>query len=50
MATFIHPLQRHISDLKRRVFIIGATIMLGFVVSFSYSSMLDRLVQAAFCR
>lgn len=40
MATFIHPLQRHISDLKRRVFIIGATIMLGFVVSFSYSSML----------
>ena len=40
MATFIHPLQRHISDLKRRLFIIGGTVMVGFVVAFSYSSML----------
>ena len=40
MAAFIHPLQRHISDLKRRMFIIGGTIMVGFVVAFSYSSML----------
>jgi sec-independent protein translocase protein TatC len=40
MVAFVHPLQRHISDVKRRLFIIGGVIMVFFVVAFSYSSLL----------
>jgi sec-independent protein translocase protein TatC len=40
MVALIHPLQRHISDIKRRLFLIGGVIMVGFVVAFSYSSFL----------
>jgi len=38
MASIAHPLARHISDLKRRLLIIGATIMVAFVVMFSASA------------
>lgn len=38
--TVVHPLQRHIRDIKRRLLIVGATIMVFFVVAFSYSSIL----------
>ena len=34
----VHPLQRHIRDIKRRLFIVGGTIMVFFVFAFSYSS------------
>jgi sec-independent protein translocase protein TatC len=40
MVALVHPLQRHISDIKRRLFLIGGVMMLGFVVAFSYSSFL----------
>jgi len=40
MVAFVHPLQRHISSIKRRLFIIGGVIILCFVVAFSYSSFL----------
>ncbi len=40
MVAFVHPLQRHISDIKRRLFLIGGVMLVGFVVAFSYSSML----------
>jgi len=36
----VHPLQRHIRDIKRRLLIVGATVMVFFVVAFSYSSIL----------
>ena len=38
MATLIAPLNRHIAELKRRLLIIGGTVMLGFVLAFSFSS------------
>ncbi len=38
MASIVHPLNRHISDLKRRLLIIGATIMVAFVVAFTFSA------------
>ncbi len=38
MVTVANPLARHISDLKRRLLIIGATIMVAFVVMFSVSA------------
>lgn len=38
MASVAHPLARHISDLKRRLLIIGATIMVAFVIMFSVSA------------
>ena len=38
--TVVHPLQRHIRDIKRRLLIVGATIMVFFVVAFSYSTIL----------
>jgi sec-independent protein translocase protein TatC len=40
MKTVVHPLQRHIREIKRRLLIVGATIMVFFVVAFSYSSFL----------
>lgn len=36
----VPPLQRHIKDIKRRLYVVGATIMVFFVVAFSYSGML----------
>jgi sec-independent protein translocase protein TatC len=40
MNAVVHPLQRHIRDIKRRLLIVGATIMVCFVIAFSYSSIL----------
>ena len=40
MSTVAHPLSRHISDLKKRLIIIGATVLVGFMIAFSYSSAL----------
>ena len=40
MNAVLHPLQRHIRDIKRRLLIVGATIMVFFVIAFSYSSIL----------
>ncbi|MCA9421527.1 MAG: twin-arginine translocase subunit TatC [Nitrospira sp.] len=40
MNAVVHPLQRHIRDIKRRLLIVGATIMVFFVIAFSYSSWL----------
>ena len=36
MASLIHPINRHISELKRRLLVIGGAVMLGFVVAFSF--------------
>lgn len=38
MATIAHPLARHIADLKRRLLVIGGTIMVAFVIMFSLSA------------
>lgn len=38
--SMVHPLQRHIRDIKRRLLIVGGTIMVFFVLAFSYSSIL----------
>ncbi len=40
MPTVAHPLSRHISGLKRRLIIVGATVLVGFMIAFSYSSVL----------
>ncbi len=40
MNAVVHPLQRHIRDIKRRLLIVGSTIMVFFVIAFSYSSIL----------
>jgi len=40
MAPSLHPLRRHIHELKRRLFIIGGTILVGFGIAFSFSSYL----------
>ena len=38
MATLVHPFTRHIRDVKRRLIIVGATIMVAFVATFSISA------------
>ena len=38
MATFAHPLARHISAVKRRLLIVGVTILVAFVAMFSIST------------
>lgn len=38
MTTIAHPFARHIRDIKRRLLIVGATIMAMFVVMFSVSA------------
>ena len=40
MATMTHPFAQHIGNLKRRLIIIGVTILVAFVISFSYSAAL----------
>ncbi len=40
LASMTHPLSRHITELKRRLLIIGATIMAAFALAFTYSSSL----------
>ncbi|MEC4673571.1 MAG: twin-arginine translocase subunit TatC [Nitrospirota bacterium] len=40
MATMTHPLTQHIGNLKRRLIIICATIMVAFVIAFSFSAAL----------
>ena len=40
MATITHPLAQHIGNLKRRLIIICATIMVAFVIAFSFSAAL----------
>jgi len=37
MASYQHPLAAHISALKRRVMVIGITLIAAFVLTFSYS-------------
>lgn len=36
----VPPLQRHIKEIKRRLLVVGATILVFFVVAFSYSGVL----------
>ncbi len=40
MNMVMNPLQRHIKEIKRRLMVVGATIMVFFVVAFSYSGLL----------
>ena len=40
MNMVVHPLQRHIKEIKRRLMVVGATILVFFVVAFSYSGLL----------
>ena len=40
LASMTHPLSRHITELKRRLLIIVATIMVAFVIAFTYSAAL----------
>lgn len=40
MNRVVHPLHRHIREIKKRLLIIGATVMVFFVVAFSYSELL----------
>lgn len=40
MQAATHPFARHISTLKRRLLVIGAAVMVMFVVTFSYASVL----------
>lgn len=40
MKMVVSPLQRHIKEIKRRLYVVGATIMVFFVVAFSYSGLL----------
>ena len=40
MNMVVHPLQRHIKEIKRRLMVVGATIMVFFILAFSYSGML----------
>jgi Sec-independent protein secretion pathway component TatC len=40
MNMVVHPLQRHIKEIKRRLLVVGATIMVFFVVAFTYSGLL----------
>lgn len=38
MTAIVHPFTRHVRDIKRRLLIVGATIMAMFVVTFSMSA------------
>ena len=38
MATLVHPFARHIRDVKRRLIIVGVTMMVAFIVMFSISA------------
>lgn len=38
MATLVHPLTRHIRAVKRRLLIVGATILVAFVAMFSIAT------------
>ncbi len=40
MNMLVPPLQRHIREIKRRLLVVGATILVFFVVAFSYSGLL----------
>lgn len=40
MNRIAHPLQRHIRDIKKRLLIVGGTMMVFFVVAFSYAEWL----------
>ena len=40
MNMVVNPLQRHIKEIKRRLMVVGATILVFFVVAFSYSGLL----------
>ena len=40
MNMVVHPLRRHIKEIKRRLLVVGATIMVFFIVAFTYSSLL----------
>lgn len=40
MNRIAHPLHRHIREIKKRLILIGATVMVCFVVAFSYSEIL----------
>jgi len=40
MNRVVHPLQRHIKEIKRRLIVVGATILVFFIVAFSYSGIL----------
>lgn len=40
MVAVMHPLARHIAEVKKRLLIIGATLMVAFVVAFSFSASL----------
>lgn len=48
MASFPHPLTRHISALKRRVLAIGVTMMGAFVLTFAYSGELIQWFKRPF--
>lgn len=38
MTAIVHPFTRHVRDVKRRLLIVGATILATFVVTFSMSA------------
>lgn len=40
MNRIAHPLQRHIRDIKKRLLLVGGTIMVWFVVAFTYAEWL----------
>ncbi len=40
MNRVVHPLQRHIKEIKRRLMVVGATVLVFFVFAFSYSGVL----------
>ena len=40
MNRIAHPLQRHVRDIKKRLLLVGGTIMVWFVVAFSYAEWL----------
>jgi len=48
MASYPHPLAAHISALKRRVMVIGVTLIGAFVLTFSYSGELIQWFKRPF--
>ena len=48
MASYSHPLAAHISALKRRVMVIGITLIGAFVLTFSYSGELIQWFKRPF--
>ena len=40
MNMVVHPLQRHIKEIKRRLLVVGATVLVFFVLAFTYSGVL----------